>query len=274
MSNKVKYQFKVYLKNGDMMMIVPSQMKGTDLQDYDLFSIQNHGFFGLTQILGKELSIASTDIDKITILHQRKNIEFSLVTNNPYVSAVIFDLYPKKIPGVGGNYMIDAILVPNDHPSYIEMRDYLFQNLQTDASHFLDEVYTYQNQFHTLLYQYASSLRQSLHTEEEERNIQELKQRIRLELSIYKNYRGLCLARKKYEDRIHSSLFSNMNQKSVQNLKITHYATQNLYSMQSSDEDDLTNRTIIFNQEHEEFLEPEEFAQMQGEISSDSHYHY
>lgn len=272
MMNPPKYCFQVSLQNGDIQKIVPKEMHGNDLQDFDLFSMNHGGFFGLCEILGKELSISPYQITKISIYYPKKNLEFSLVSNNQYLLPVISSLYTKKISSVR-NYTFDAVVIPSNHPTYLEMKNYLFTNLETNGSYFLTQVYCYHNHLQNLLYQYESTYKQSTLSEEDDRYLKELEHAIVVELSIYKNYRGLCIARKKYEDHFKQQIRKRNPQELAKNLTVTSYVTEHPYSMQSMNQETLENVTILFNQENEEFLEPEEYQQMLGEDFSNNQYH-
>ncbi len=271
MTNATKYCFKVYLRNGETKKIVPKEMNNMDLQDFDLFSINKGGFFGLCEILSQELSVASYQINKITIDYLKKEREFSLISNNQYILPIVSKLYPQKISS-NRNYLIDAILVPKNDPTYLEMKKYLFTNLKTKGAYFLTEVYDYQNQFHDLLSQYQLIYQQGVLSEEDDRNLKELERIISVELSIYQNFRSLSIARKRNEETIKRNIQKKENQQHTKNLKITNYATINHYSIQPVKEETIKDAVITFNQKYEEFLEPEEYEQMLGEDSSNNKY--
>lgn len=273
MVNSVKYKFKVYLQNGETETIIPNEIKDANLEDLDRFSIEQGGFLGLCEVLEKELSIHPHQIDKIKILQLKTGMEFSLISNNQYISSVLSSLQTKKVQG-HGNYFIDTTVISNDNISYVEMRDYVFENIQGDYSYFLKEIYNYKNQFSKLLYQYGMAYNQGIYDEEEERNIKELERKIALELSIYKNYRGLSIARKRWEERVNRQIQNKHNQKNVRNLQVTSSVTNNSYTIHPITEEDLKDVIITFNQEYEEFLEPREYIQMLGEDSSNSKYRY
>lgn len=273
MANIVKYKFKVYLQNGETETIIPNEMKDTKLEDLDRFSIEKGGFLGLCEILGKELSMNPHKIDKITILQLKTGMEFSLISNNQYISAVLSSLQTKKVQRYG-NYFIDATIISNNHSSYLEMKDYVFKNLHSNHLKFLNEIYHYQNSFHKLLYQYANAYQQGIYSEEEERNIKELERKITSELSIYQNYRGLSSARKRWEEMVNRQSQNKYNQKNTTHLQVTSSVTTSPYIMYHVTEENLKNVTITFNQEYEEFLEPEEYEKMLGEDSSNSKYRY
>lgn len=271
MANTIKYKFKVYLQNGETKMLVPKEIQNADLPDLDRFSIEKKGYINLCRVLGEELSISPHQIQKITILQIQTGIEFSLVLYNQYLSSILSSLQTKKILG-HGNYWMNTTVISSNHDSYLEMKKYLLENIHTNYSHFLKEIYYYPNQFHNLLYQYGVSYHQGIYGEEEARNMKELEQRIALELSIYKNYRSLCIARKRWEEN--RKYQNQKNQNHIQNVSVTNYANQNSYTMNRIPENDLGSVTILFNQQNEEFLEPEEYEEMLGEDSSNSKYRY
>lgn len=255
-----KYSFKVYLKDGSSKLIIPSSLKNTDLSDFDQFTLNLKDKFKLEDILASKLNINSSEISDITILRLTKQVEFSVIYNNKYLLPVIDDLisktvntnmYPKKVTAVNHN-----------NPSFLEMKTYLLDNIRNNYQGFLSDIYTYNNEFSKLLYQYGSIYHQIV-SEEDERNLKELETRIYQELSVYKNYRGLC------KSRLKSETYHNYQSKSnksnlVSNLDIK--KTSKIITPYTFDKDlEVAKQTIRYNEEYDEFLEPYEYEEMIGD---------
>ena len=156
-----KYSFNVYLTNGSSKKVTPSCLENADLCDMDKFVNEVGGYFELCRFLADELEINSTDIEKIMILRNKKEVEFSLINSNHYLTPVLNSLETKKIQG-NGPYQIDAIVVSSNNATYLEMKNYLFQNLRNNYERFLNEVYTYENEFFRILNRYGSLYNQDI----------------------------------------------------------------------------------------------------------------
>lgn len=196
-----KYMFRVYLHNG-VEDVVPSGLPGTDLHDLDKFVFDCGSYSHFLRSLANEFGLRVEDITKVGIYRVKKNIEFKVPFNNTYLNSALNALTTKKVVGLHGN-RIDAVVVPNTSPSYIEMKKFLLSNIGNNS--FFSDIYTYNNQFQRLLIEYSQALKTNFDNLEDVLNFEELKRRVENELSIYKNYRGLCLARKKYEDNLRKS---------------------------------------------------------------------
>lgn len=258
-----KYCFKVRLKYNETKFIVFPSMDELELNNFDAFVLESKSYSNLCSKLEKEFHIKPNEIIDITIFNQRTGSNYSLIFENKYLDYIVSEVKTKKIQGYG-NYFMDAKVVPINQNYCLEMKDYLLNNLKDDYQFFLKNIYNYQNKFQELLYRYGAIYKQGIYNEEDETNLRELEQRISLELSIYKNYRGLCKARKKWEDYGNMYLTSKNNLTgSIKNLKPTINIKQVSYTFDKKQ--DLEDRTIIFNQEYDEFLEPEEYEEMVDE---------
>lgn len=257
-----KYAFKVYLFNGSNKIITLPDMENTDLFDMDRYVVENGGYFHLISKLANNYGITENQIEKVTILRLKKEIEFSILSHNSYLETALNDLEKKKVLG-HGNYLIETTVVSQKSESYKKMKDYLFENLKGDYQMFLNKIYKYHNEFSNLLNSYGSAYHQNTHSEEEMRNIRELELRIETELSIYKNYRGLCLARQKSENYINFNLGKVNKDSKVTNLKIkTNIPDTNINLQPTPISQEQANQTNSYvndlGEEREEFLDPEE----------------
>ena len=262
-----KYSFKVYLQGGNYKIVTPNNMTNTDLHDMDKFVYENQGFFGLCDILSKELNIQSHEIDSIKILRNRKQIEFSLANTNKYLNPVLDDLEKKVIQG-NGPYKTEAIVIKTSNEAYKEMSHYLFSNVERDHNFFLNEIYDYNNEFSELLNKYGQAFKQSSGNEEDERYIRELKEKIAIELSVYKNYRGLCRARKKFEERAIRRVNTNHNNVNRNNLHIAPEINSNATYNLTREFNETRKLTQEFNREYDEFLEEEEYESMMDDTTA------
>lgn len=255
-----KYSFKVYLKDGSSKLIVPTSLKQTDLHDLDNFTLNLNDKFKLENILAGELNINSSDILDITILRLTKQVEFSVIYNNSYLLSVINDLKIKTINT--GTYQKSVVAINHNSPSFLEMKSYLLDNIRDNYQRFLSDTYTYNNEFSKLLHQYGSIYHQVV-SEEDEHNLKELETRIYQELSIYKNYRGLCRSRLKSKTYINYQTKRN-KPSLVSNLTINE--TAKTVTPYTFDKDlEITKQTIRYNEEYDEFLEPYEYEEMIGD---------
>lgn len=266
-----KYSFKVYLTDGSSKKIILSSLEKADLCDMDKFVCDIGGFFELCDYLADKLELDSKSIDKITILRNKKEVEFSLINSNSYLTPVLNDLKIKKIQGYGP-YQIDAIVVSSSNPTYLEMNNYLFKNLRNDYEKFLNEVYTYDNEFSKLLNRYGNLYSQGINQEDEINELKQLEDRISLELRVYKNYRGMCKSRYNYE-RNNNRNINNLNVANVTdtNVKLINN-NSTIYHDNTSNHEKFYESAIEYNQENEEFLDEEEYNDMVGDGNSYKRY--
>lgn len=214
-----KYCFKVYLNDGSSKKVSPSILgTNVELSDMDKFAYKCGSTFELHKILAEELGINLSEINKISIFQLKTELDFSIIINNPYLTSVLTSVERKKIKGYQ-NYELDTIVVPKDNTNYLEMENYLFKNIEENCRLFLTDIYKYNNEFARLLYRYGTTYNKELYSEEESRNIQELKNKIKLGLSIYKNYRGICKSRYEYETKRNYSKTTTPPKKETQYYK-------------------------------------------------------
>lgn len=257
-----KYCFKVYLYDGTNKKIVPSMLDDnhTELSDIDRFVYKCGTSFELRNLLAQELGIKTEEIEKIKILQNRTENEFGIIINNPLLTPVLSSIEKKRIIGYQ-DYEMDAMVVARDNSTYLDMKEYLFENLESDFNFFLTEVYKYNNEFSKLLNRYGSSYNQKIYSETEARNLQNLKNKISLGLAIYKNYRGLCKACYDYNNR-------NFYQKKSAPIKKEEipYRSPEYKEKEITQEDiNLLNQyTNYLGEEKEEFLDIEEREQEYG----------
>lgn len=252
-----KYCFRVYLNDGSSRLIKPSMIDddSNSLLDMDKFVYKCGDSFNFLNVLALELGIKFGEIDKVKIFQPSKEIEFSLVDNNPYLTPVLLTTTKRKIYNYK-NYEMNTMAVPINSDSYIDMKKYLFKNIQDDHNFFLNEVYKYNNEFAKLLHQYGTIYNQGFHQEEDLRNISSLKEKIEAGLSIYKNYRGVCKARYDFEKNITYSQKTTTNNNVVEyNHPIPEYKEKEVTQEDINDYNQFIN---YLGEEKEEFLDNEE----------------
>lgn len=254
-----KYVFKVYYQNGTTDKVEPTDLLETDLHNIDKYIIDNGGIFELRNKLAKIVGKNVSDITKVSILRVNKQIEFSVVSANKYLEPVLDSVKTRKIQG-NGNYMVDAVLVSSDNPVYKEMREYVYENIRGDHHNFLNNIYSYDNEFARLLNQYGSIYNKGLYLEEDARRIRELELKIDTDLRIYKNYRGMSIMRLKHEMTIPYIRKNNNNQ--VRNVNIVQIPSDDYMLQKPTTKMEADQNNYFVNdagEEREEFLEPEEY---------------
>lgn len=256
-----KYLFKLYLKSGETKLILPETISGNNLYEFDRYTLELKGSTELSKILGEKIKVDSNDIETVVILNQKNAIEYSVIYVNEYLKLIVNDLKEKTIFG-GRNYKRTIDAVNTNNPNFLEMEEYLLDNLEANGKYFVDNTYGYKNNFSQLLLTYVDAYVQSEieSTEEEKRNVNSLKSQIIEELSDYKNYRGLCKTRLKNRQITIVPRKNNI----VTNLNVC----EQMYAVKpyTFDKDkEITNQAIIYNEKYDEFLEPDEYKQMLGD---------
>lgn len=257
-----KYVFKVYLSGGSEKIITLPDIENTDLFDMDRYVVENGGYFQLIHKLADNYNLPVNQIEKVTILRLKKEIEFSILSHNPYLEPVLNNLEKKKILGYG-NHLTETTVVSRENESFQNMKEYLFKNLKENYQSFLENVYKYHNEFSNLLYRYGSIYHHGIYSEEEIKNVRELELRIETELSIYKNFRGLCLARQQSEKYGKSNTHQTKKDSKVSHLEVKSNIPITKINLQpiaiTQEQANQTNSYINdLGEEKEEFLDPEE----------------
>lgn len=252
-----KYCFKLYLNDGSYKMVIPSSLdeNQTELSDLDKFVYNCGGSFKLHELLADELNIEFSQIDTISIFQVKTGKEYSVIINNPYLSQAITSVNKKIVKGYQ-NYDMETMVVSNNSSSYLEMEKYLFNHIESDYQYFLTEIYKYNNQFTRLLYQYGDAYHQKSYNEEELRNLQEQKDKIKQGLSIYKNFRSLCKSRYENEKRYGTPISKKTPLKEeIVKYSIPEYHEENFPHASLEELNQYTNK---IGEEKEEFLDMDE----------------
>ena len=181
-----RFKFKVYLENKIKFIELEEYQKKT-LQEMDIICLEKESYYDLLDDLAYTSDISRSEIKKVYIYDSIKDNEFSIICGNSYIENIIREISNgKKV---------------TETNSYLEMKNYLLDQLENDNyKTFLTEVYNYGNTFQGILSRYATSFHQGVYSEEESKNLQDLKSEILERLAKYKNYRGLAISRKKKEE--------------------------------------------------------------------------
>lgn len=255
-----KYQFSVILNDNSQHEVTLEELENAKLYDIDNF-IMKIGYSKLSRLLANELSIDFLKIEYIAIVNSKnKNIRFSIINKNEYLEPVFYDIYTREMQRYTKTYRSLETVISNDNEAFKEMYKYLLNELRSNPQKFLTSIYKYQNNFSNLLHQYGMSYQNNSNTEEEQRNIEELERQIKEELSIYKNYRGLCIARSKAKSSFYTLNKSNPiteSKKAKPIIKSTPTIIEEP-KMTQDDANDLNQFVNLVGEEKEEFLEPDE----------------
>lgn len=254
-----KYQFSIILTNNSQHEIILEELENAKLSEIDNFVIRI-GYTKLLNLLADKLNISSANIGNVNIVNSKnKNIRFSIINKNEYLEPVFGDISTKETQRYTKTYRSLETVISKDNETFKEMYNYLLNQLRTNPEKFLINIYTYKNNFANLLHQYGMSYQNNLNTEEE-RNIEELERQIKEELSIYKNYRGLCIARSKAKSSFYTLNKSNPiteSKKAKPIIKSTPTIIEEP-KMTQNDANDFNQFVNLIGEEKEEFLEPKE----------------
>lgn len=255
-----KYQFNIILTDKNQYETTLEELENAKLSEIDNF-VMRIGYSNLLKLLADKLNISSTKIEYVSIVNNKnKNVRFSIINKNEYLEPVFGDISTKETQRYTKTYRSLETVISKDNETFKEMYNYLLNQLRTNPEKFLINIYTYKNNFANLLHQYGMSYQNNLNTEEEERNIEELERQIKEELSIYKNYRGLCIARSKAKSSFYTLNKSNPiteSKKAKPIIKSTPTIIEEP-KMTQNDANDFNQFVNLIGEEKEEFLEPEE----------------
>ena len=142
------------------------------------------------------------------------------------------------------------------------MKDYLLDQLRNNSKEFLSEVYRYPNKYKEILEKYAASYSSNELEEEEYKNAYDLEMAIRHHLTIYKIYRNVATKRYAYEKYHGYHTKKNNKEEGITkaDIKISEKLVEDHYNRM----DTVSQRTKEYNERYEEFIEPDEYGQMNG----------
>lgn len=268
----MKYYFNVYLDDDSTMKYIPNELnsdKKDELIFFDLFVSCFSDTYKFYNRIEKDLNLTDRFIKKVTIDYKRtkksENLSaFSIINNNPYIKEVLkvdnnhFSYIRKKEIYGSKNYKRKVVSISSNCLDYTKMREYLFEEIGKQEEKFLEDIYTYNNDFSKLLLRYIILRKQRIDSLEDNNVLLEIKDKILEELSNYKTFRGLALRRYYYEKKGYKfdKISDKPNNKEVPPKK----------EIIDIDSIDTTSEVIedleSYNSKHDEYLEPDEFKQM------------
>ena len=256
----IKYAFKLYLDHATSRQVVPKEIEESNLVNMDLFVLKCGGSFQLIQKLQQEYNLLEETIQKVTIIHKKNQTEFSLCVDNPYLTPVLNQIQRKKIKGYG-NYQMEVEVVPITNQTFQKMKEYVLTSLRSNYQDFLTNIYGYQNQFAALMYRYGNIYQAFPEREEDSYEIKSLERELEEKLSIYKNYRGLCIAYRNQERNHGYQRYpsSKSDHSRISRLKISPVIATSSLQLTTQQEANRKNQySNYLGEEKEEFLEPDE----------------
>lgn len=207
------YKLKITLEDGKVAFVIPEGVNRNSLVSFDNYVSKKGSNFFLFADLKKEFAL-NQNIKNVKIADTRTEIEYSIINNNKYLTPVLETVKKKNVQLSGEPYTRNTDTVDVNNSTFIEMKEYLFKQLKENIN-FLDEIYTNKNTFSMILNKYIIAINNN-HNEEDNRNVNLLESEIIKALSIYKNYRSMCVARYFYEKNLHVKHQSNSTVKNVQ----------------------------------------------------------
>lgn len=261
----MKYYYKIYFNDGQTKKFTDKALVGKNLPDLDKFSFTTEYQADIERGC-QEMNLSTSKIDKVTIIHEKDRgvpTEYSMIGKNPYFYDIYNNLTTQEVWGYNHAYRANKDIISTESEAYKEMRDYLLNQLKRNADNFFKNVYKYDDKFKEVLVKYARSYTSDVAEEEEYRNIFELEKAIRYYLTFYKNFRKVATRRYKYE------LYGNYPKQPepVEVKPLTKEAEAHRQKMMDSyydRRDTVSYKTREFNEKYEEFLEPDEYPQMNG----------
>lgn len=205
-----------------------------------------HDYWSFLDLVKSELKEERTDlIDSFQITIKGKDYAYSVCFKNQFLAPILEIICPNF-----SNHQI-----PSDLEALLEMKQFLFQDLNQKESTFL-KCYPYRNQLLNKAHKYVNTLSDS---EEDLYEKKFLESEITKEIRNYKTYRSLCIYRKNLNKRnrlwIPSSKSKLLIETFSHSLTNTAFPEIDNYSYQA-------NWKNNEGEEREEFLEPEEIEQM------------
>lgn len=239
-----KYMLKAKLQNGTTLNLDFLPLTFSHLLEIDQFT-NLYDYWGFLKELETYLDKETIDeIDGIYIEVNSKGHFYSVCFQNPYLEGVLKEILSNSVSRV-----------PTQSEAFLEMTNFLFQNLSDRGLSFLKE-YRYQNRFIQIVFRYVNNLSES---EEDCLERIRLKDEIIKEMSNYHTYRSLCLYRRnlRYLRRpIHSK---EQLVKAKESVTYTPFVNSQLGEVSFQYPSVWTN---LDGDEREEFLDEEEIRKM------------
>lgn len=263
----MEYFYRIHFNDGSKKDFTGKDLVGKKLSAFDKFSTTSEFKIYITKgcnLVGQRES----DIEKVNIVCKKDKgepIEYSLIGNNPYFYD-IFDNISEKEVWEYGRYQTIREVISSESNAYQDIRNYLLEELKYNSKEFFDNVYKYDGKFKDILTKYAASFSSNVDEEEEYHNIYELETAIRNHLTIYQIFRNVATKRYIYEKYGKKS-----SKKEIKEEPISLKLSKELENQHTKLIDDyynkvgsVTQRTNEYNEKYDEFIEPDEYGQMNG----------
>lgn len=192
------YSLRITLSDGEIICKVPDGVDKSNSSSFDSYLSKKSSNVFLYSDLKKEFNLEK-NIESVKILDSRTGREYSALNNNKYLTPVLETVKKIDIKLLNENYTRNTYIVDSNNPGFIEMRNYLLNNLNNDGANFLKNIYKNDNAFSSIMNRYVISINSNFN-EEDSRNIDALRDEVIKALTIYKNYRSVCVARYLYEN--------------------------------------------------------------------------
>ena len=203
----MKYFFRIHLNSNNIIDCIPKGYEEKTLIDYDKFTTKDD----YKRFLEKATTMIEKtihDIKYVTIGATKNNnkteiYEYSLINNNPYMENIFDYIEPKEVDMFGTNkYKSRRTVISNTSPNYEEMKDYIFDRIKdktkTKTKELLNDVLKNDSSFKEALDQYSKVYYDS-YSNEDQKERTRLETCIKDELTDYKTYRKLSVARYSFE---------------------------------------------------------------------------
>lgn len=254
------YKIELAFKNGGYKRLKDEknmEMVFKELSQADRYIIKHGGYYGIIDLF----NVDRNEIKGVKITSVGKDIKYSLPGNNKYINAVLDSISVanvKRYSSTGYYYYSYTDIIDSENESLIEMKNYLFDQINLNYEDFRKNIYTYNNGFSQLIDKYHSYDNPNLSLEEVNTK-SELKMSIINQLSIYSNYRGLAIARQKSEE--YQPIFRrNANREPAPT--VIKKESEFKPSITPEEFVNINNNFINYNgEEREEFLELSEFEE-------------
>lgn len=260
----MEYFYRIHFNNGEKKDFTGKELTGKKLAFHDSFVLTDK-FKEYIEVGCKQMGLNKTDIKTVTIAHVKKRgdlIEYNLLGNNPYFSDIYKNISEKETWEY--NYNTEREVISTESIAYQEMRDYVLNGLKNNPEVFLNDIYKYPNKFKLMLEKYVKSYSSNNASEEDYHNTYELETAIRHHLTIYKIYRNMAIKRYKYEKY---NSYTNLAKPKKEDKKLTLddlKLSKKLIEEHYNKSDSVTHRTREYNEKYDEFIEPDEYGQMNG----------
>ena len=261
----MEYFYRIHFNNGDKKDFTGKDLVGKKLSVFDQFSTTDEFNVYLEKACQyKNLTLGA--IDHVNIVCKKNNgetFEYGLIGANPYFYDIFEHIKEEKIWEYG-KYQTVREVISTESNAYQDMRDYLLAQLRSNPEEYLEKNYRNDGKFKDILRQYAASYSANTNVEEDYHQAYELETTIRHHLTIYPIFRGVATKRFYYDQYASSKNKKAEVQKPVELTKEEKYWRDKRIADYYDKLSSVTNRTKEYNEKYDEYIEPDEYGQMNG----------